>query len=137
MTEEKRPKVGVGVFIKKDGKILMQKRQGAHGEGSWGLPGGHLEFGESEIGCAERETKEELGINITNVVKGPYTNDIFESEDRHYITIFVISDYDGGEIKIMEPDKIIEFGWFDWNELPRPLFLPIINLLKTDFSPFN
>lgn len=137
MSDEKRPKVGVAVFVKKDGKILMQKRKGSHGDGSWSLPGGHLEFGESEMECARREAKEELDIEIYQIVKGPYTNDFFESEDKHYITIFLTADHYEGEIKIMEPEKNTEFGWFSWDDLPQPLFLPIINLLKTDYSPFN
>ena len=33
MTEELKPKVGVGVLIVKDGKILMSRRKNAHGSG--------------------------------------------------------------------------------------------------------
>ena len=47
MTEPKIPRVGVGVIVQRDGRILLGKRLGAHGEGTWALPGGHLEFGES------------------------------------------------------------------------------------------
>jgi 8-oxo-dGTP diphosphatase len=38
--EPNRPKVGVGVFILKDGKVLLAKRKNAHGEGSYAFPGG-------------------------------------------------------------------------------------------------
>jgi len=31
--EIKRPKVGVGVIVIKDGKVLLGKRKGAHGAG--------------------------------------------------------------------------------------------------------
>lgn len=135
--EIKRPKVGVGVFVRKDGRILMQKRQGSHGSGCWSLPGGHLEFAEEVETCARRETKEELDIEITNFSLGPFTNDIFVEEDKHYITLFVVSDYHSGEVKINEPEKTIEFGWFEWGNLPSPLFLPLVNLLKTNFNPFK
>ena len=39
---EERPKVGVGLLIIKDGKVLLAKRKNAHGEGTWGSVGGHL-----------------------------------------------------------------------------------------------
>ena len=46
MAEQKHPKVGVGVIVRKGDKFLLGKRQGAHGEGTWAFAGGHLEFGE-------------------------------------------------------------------------------------------
>jgi len=44
---DKVPRVGLGVLIIKDGKVLLGRRKGAHGEGTWAPPGGHLECGES------------------------------------------------------------------------------------------
>lgn len=42
---EDKPKVrvGIGVFVFKDGKFLMAQRKNAHGDGTWSVPGGHLE----------------------------------------------------------------------------------------------
>lgn len=37
---ENRPKVGIGVFVFRDGKFVMGQRRGSHGEGSWSIPGG-------------------------------------------------------------------------------------------------
>ena len=130
MEEQKRPKVGVGVIVIKDGKVLLGKRKGSHGKGSWSFPGGHLEFNESLEDCARRETMEETGINIKNIRKATYTNDIFLNEGKHYITCFVKADYDSGEVKLMEPDKCEEWGWFEWDKLPEPRFIPLQNLLK-------
>lgn len=131
------PRVGVGVIVMKDSKVLMGKRKGAHGEGTWSFTGGHLEFGETLEGCAQRETLEEAGITISNIHVGPYTNDIHEDEGKHYITLFVLADYAAGEVKLMEPDKFEEWRWFTWNELPQPLFLPIVHLLEQGFNPFT
>ena len=72
-----RPKVGVGVIIVKEGKILLGKRKNAHGEGTWCPPGGHLELGESYEECAKRETFEETGLQIKNLQFITATNDIF------------------------------------------------------------
>jgi len=134
---EQRPKIGVGVIVIKDNKILFQKRKGSHGSGTWCFPGGHLEFNETIEDCAKRETMEEAGITIKNLKMGPFTNDISENEGTHYITLFVIADYDSGEVKAMEPDKCDEWQWCDWNNLPQPLFLPQQNLLKLNFNPFK
>ena len=42
-----RPKVGLGVMVIKDGKVLMCKRKSSHGTGEWAWPGGHVEHVES------------------------------------------------------------------------------------------
>ncbi len=62
--EEKRPKVGVGIIVRKERKILLGKRVGSHGTGRWQFPGGHLEYRESDADCAQRELKEETGLKI-------------------------------------------------------------------------
>jgi len=134
-----RPKVGLGVFIIRDGKVLLGKRKNAHGEGGWCFPGGHLEFNESWEDCAIRETQEETGLEIKNIRFGTTTNDIFKKEDEHYITICMVADYVLGEAKVMEPEKCEEWGWFEWNEkkLPKSLFIPQRNLLKQKFDPIS
>lgn len=136
LQKDRRPKVGVGVFVIKDSKILMLKRKGAHGEGTWSIPGGHLEFGEDPEQTASREVLEETGVSIKNIRKGPYTNDIFEKEDKHYITLFMLSDYESGEAEVKEVDFSEAVEWRNWDNLPAPLFKPLENLLKTGFDPF-
>ncbi len=132
-----RPKVGVGVIIIKDGKVLLGKRKNAHGDGSWSFPGGHLELNESWEDCASRETMEEVGITIKNIRFGAVTNDVFHIEKKHYVTIFMLAEYDSGEITIMEPDKCERWNWFEWDKLPQPLFVPIQNLCKTMYNPIT
>ena len=134
---ENRPKVGLGVFIIKDGKVLLGKRKNSHGGGTWCFPGGHLEFNESWEDCAMRETREETGLEIRNIRFGTITNDIFEKENKHYVTICMVADYVSGEAKIAEPEKCEEWRWFEWNDkkLPKQLFLSQQNLLKQKFDP--
>jgi len=133
--KNRRPNVGTGIFVIRDNKILLGRRIGLHGKDTWGLTGGHLEFGESFEDCARRETYEEAGIQIKNVRLATVTNDIIH--DKHYITLFLISEYCSGEAKIMEPDKFDVWDWFSWSELPGPLFLPLDNLKNSGFDPFN
>jgi len=133
----KRPNVGVGAIILKGNKVLLYKRKNAHGDGTWSFPGGHLEFNESIEDCAKREVMEESGIKIKNVKLGPYTNDVFKKEDKHYVTIYAIAEYQSGDAEIKEPEKCERWNWFTWENLPSPLFLPLKNLLKQNFSPFK
>lgn len=128
-----RPKVGIGVYILNDkGELLLLKRKGAHGEGTWSPPGGHLEMGESFEECAIRETKEETNLEITNLEVVGLTNDIFS--DRHYITIAMKAKRFKGALQIMEADRCEQIDWFPLDHLPKPLFLPLNNFLKENLA---
>lgn len=76
---------------------------------------------------------EETGVTIKRVRFGAVTNDYFKSEGKHYVTIWMLSDYESGENSIKEPDKSVAQGWFDFNSLPSPLFLPWDQLLESEF----
>ena len=126
----KRPHVGVGVLIFKDGLLLLGKRKNSHGSDSWAPPGGHLEFGESFQDCAQREVLEEVGITIKNIRFGTISNDVFIAEDKHYVTIFMIAEYAHGNVQLLEPDKCELWQWCNPTELPQPLFLPLQSVVR-------
>lgn len=134
---QKIPRIGVGVIIIKNNKVLLGKRLNSHGDGTWAFPGGHLEFNETWEECARRETLEETGISIKDIRFAHATNDIFFTEEKHYNTIFMLAHHESGEVKIMEPEKCEKWEWFFWKELPSPLFTPILNLLEAGYSPMN
>lgn len=129
------PRVGVALILEKDGKILLVRRKGAHGEGTWSTPGGHLEFGESPETCAIRETKEEVGVAASAPKFVALTNDVFEKEGRHYITIWMRSTNFTGSPYPAAAEEVTELGWFGWDALPEPLFLPLENLLRKNNFP--
>jgi len=109
--------------------VLLMLRQGAHGAGSWAPPGGHVEFGESLEECAIRETKEETDLDVADVRFRAITNDVFEADGKHYITIWMEATTAAGEPAIKAAEEMTELGWFPWDALPQPLFLPFKNLL--------
>lgn len=113
----------------------MGQRKGAHGEGSWSVPGGHLDYGETIEEAAAREALEETGLRIKNIEIAGFTNDIFKKEKKHYLTIWVTSKWAKGELKINEPDKFLKLAWRDFESLPKPLFLPWKELIKSEFFP--
>jgi 8-oxo-dGTP diphosphatase len=65
-----------------------------------------------------------------------FTNDVFENEQKHYVTIFVKGNYADGDVRVLEPEKCDGWSWFGQDELPEPLFLPIQNLLAKGYVLF-
>jgi 8-oxo-dGTP diphosphatase len=129
-----KPQVGTAMIITKDDKVLLIKRKGPHGKGTWSTPGGHLDFGETLEGCAAREAKEEVGVDVVDICFRAVTNDVFEKTGKHYVTIWM----EGkavGEPMIAAENEVDEIGWFAWDSLPQPLFLPLENLVKENSYP--
>ena len=121
--EEQKPitKIGVGVVVMKDGKILLGKRKGSHGHGEFAGTGGHLEYLKSFADCAKRETFEETGLKIDNVRFLCVTN-LKRYAPKHYVDIGVVADWISGEPRMLEPDKVENWNWYSIDDLPEPLF---------------
>lgn len=119
--DEKNIKVGIGVMIFKDGKILLGKRRWRHGDGEYAFPGGHLEYQQSFEDCAVAETLEEAGMKIKNIRFLCLANTLhyFPRQD---IYIGVIADWESGEPISFENERITGWEWYDINNLPSPLF---------------
>jgi 8-oxo-dGTP diphosphatase len=120
-------KIGCEIFVIKNGEVLMGKRKNIYGAGEWGLPGGHLEYGEKLVEAAKRELKEETGIEAEQLTLNTISDD--PRSDQHYLHIsFVLNNFDG-EVILKEPDKCEEWKFFPLNQLPENIFIghrPII-----------
>lgn len=123
------PRVGVAVFIKKDDKYLLMKRASPHGYGTWAIPGGKLDYGETFEQCSKREIMEEVGVEITNIKFVVANNNLF-ADRKHYITIVMKADWLSGEATIMEPEKCSDLIWCTLEEIPEPLFLPLETFIR-------
>jgi 8-oxo-dGTP diphosphatase len=124
------PKVGTAIIITRDNQVLLMKRKGPHGAGTWSPPGGHLDYGESPEQCAAREAKEEVGVEARDLRFRAVTNDVFEESGRHYITLWLEAGSFSGEPAIIAGKEVEEIGWFAWDALPQPLFLPLENYVN-------
>jgi 8-oxo-dGTP diphosphatase len=142
----KRPGVGLAVILMKNHEVLVGKRKGSHGAGKLSFPGGHLESNETFYDCVVRELYEETGLDYQNynmVSEHPcaLTNDILNKDNKHYVTLFMGAKYRYGDIENKEPKKCEGWEWMDWDELvyetKGKVFLPIKNLIKQGYDPFN
>ncbi len=116
-------------MILKDGKVLLGKRKNAHGAGEYAWPGGHLEYMESFEECAKREVREEAGIEVKNVRFLLLTN-LKTYAPKHYVDVGLVAEWESGEPKVMEPEKLEGWSWYDMNNLPQPLFSTIPSYLE-------
>lgn len=128
-SKEQKPRVGIGVMILKDGKVLLGKRKGSHGKGEYSFPGGHLEHLESFEDCAKRETKEECGIEIKNV-RFQFLYNMTKYTPKHYVHINLLADWKTGEPQVLEPEYSEHWGWYDIDNSPQPLFDAVQLALK-------
>lgn len=128
---QEAPKVGVGIVVVKDGRILLGKRKGSHGAGEWGLPGGKVDPGELPQETAVRELVEEAGLVVDNVRALPWWSaDEFPQDGVSFITLYLIADWVSGEAVIQEPEKCEEWRWCDWDAFPQPSFCGINTLAQ-------
>lgn len=123
--------IGCELLIRQDNTILLGLR-GKHiyGGDTWGLPGGHLEFGERLIEAACREVKEELGAKITpGQLRLATIVDTFKPGGQHHVHVSFELQNPTWEPRVMEAD-CQEWKYFPLDKLPKNLFPPHTEILE-------
>lgn len=104
--------------------LLAQRSTGARDEhGAWDPGSGKLEFGSTVEANILMEVKEEYGCQ-GNIQKILPAHSIFRTMDgasTHWLAVpgFVL--VDRTQVKLMEPTKFSQLGWFRLDSLPKPL----------------
>lgn len=123
-----------GVVHDGKGNILLLKRgPGARDEhGHWDICGGALEFGESIDEALKRETQEELcteALDIDFLVAFD-AHRTQAGQKTHWVALIHAVRVDPATVKIGEPHKIDEIGWFNLATLPSPHHSQFPKVLK-------
>jgi len=117
----------VAALVISQNKLLLGKRFENGIFKGWQCPGGYLNTGETIENSALRICETKAGITIFNSYSGPYSNNIFPS-GKHTTTLYVISkEYTVQSAQIFENPQT-QWRWFDPQNLPETLFLPLLQL---------
>jgi 8-oxo-dGTP diphosphatase len=116
----RRPVVGLAVAARTaDGRWLLIRRADT---GTWALPGGTVEWGETLRATLERELAEEAGVTASTFerVVGVYSRP--DRDPRfHAVTVVVAARVEPPSRPPMNPLEIREARLFREDELPSPL----------------
>lgn len=138
---EERVPVGIGVVVTRaegpEQQVLMIRRFGKHGSGTWAVPGGWVDPGEDPAETCVRELQEEVGIEAKaeDMTLLGYTRDVYEEGLEDICLWFRAERYTG----VPEPKeyKIQEVRWCRWSQLPEPLFASCRNALDKGLIPIS
>lgn len=99
-------------------RVLLLRRTGAHGAGTWGTPGGWLEAGERPVRGACREVWEEVGLNVDadSLDLVGVTNTVFP-EGVTSVCLWYTAYRWIGEARNTNPDRITEIEWWPYRAL--------------------
>lgn len=110
------------LIINRSGELLLVQ----HSDGTWGIPGGLMELGESVEECAIREAKEELGITIRNLnLIGVYSGkELFTKlknghEYYNVVVGYICTQFEG----VLQPDgvEVLDAKFYNPLQLPEKL----------------
>ena len=125
MTQEiNNSKIGVGVFVlnEKNELLLMRRGKKARTEqGSWALPGGKVDPGETAEETAVREIKEEVNLEIKIENELTTYDCTLPNENIRWVTKIFLTKVISGTPQIMEPEKCDGLDWFALDSLPSPI----------------
>jgi ADP-ribose pyrophosphatase YjhB (NUDIX family) len=96
-----RPIVGIGVVVIRGDSVLLCRRGKPPSVGSWTLPGGAQEIGETCEAAARRELAEETGLTVGDLHFCTYVDTVRRDEDGrirfHYTILDFAARWEAGE----------------------------------------
>ena len=113
MAEQLFPEPTVGILIfNPRGELFLMKTHKWHGK--YGVPGGHIELGESAVEAARREAKEETNLEIHTLQFLCWQECVYDEQfwkPCHFIFLDFTARMDEGEVVLN--DEAEEFIWID------------------------
>ena len=129
------PGVGTGLAILRDGKLLLYRRTRPPEAGHWNIVGGKVDHMEHSVDACRREAEEETGLKIGDVNLLTLSEQVFDADRHHWVSVIYCTEDIDGEARVTEPEKLPEFGWFPLDDLPAPLSRFAVDAVKALKAP--
>ena len=126
--------LGVYALIEVRGSIaLILKSRGPY-TGSWDLPGGKIEFGESPVEALTREVQEEVGLRLSSAtlvdalsVRVDFKDEFGEAVELHHLGVIFVCE-------VAEPGKLSHAG--DDEDASEARWITLIEARELALTPF-
>ncbi len=96
-----RPYVGVGIVVFRGDEVLLAQRGKPPNMGSWSIPGGAQELGETVHEAAARELREETGLEVDILGLVDVVDSIRRDDDGdvafHFTLVDMVAEWRAGE----------------------------------------
>jgi 8-oxo-dGTP diphosphatase len=113
--------IDVHLILRRGEEILLgQRRNTGYGDGSWHMPSGHTEDGESATAALAREADEEIGVRI-DPAEIRFVHLLHHRTDSGRIALFFEVTHWHGEPQNREPEKCASWDWFALAGLPADM----------------
>ena len=122
-----------GILIIGGRKVLLAKRSK---DGIYVPPEGEVRPEENQLEAGRRIMGEEIGTEV-KVANFRYLTEIMTPGLPRFT--FLIGNYAGGKIRVtrIRPYKYGRWDWYDWENLPKPLFQPLNAIKDMGHTPFS
>lgn len=133
--QHRNPAPVVSILVVDGDRVLLGKRGGSPGKGTWSFPSGYIDYEEDFLTTAIRETKEETGLDveicsIINIVSS------FVSPTFHFLGIYLLAQVIGGQL--VAGDDLEAADWFPLaGPLPQMGFqedMAILEMVREGFE---
>lgn len=131
-----------GLILNQDNKVLLTQRNEREfplWDGKWGLPGGHLEFGDHPEKRLLKEMKEELGVGVRILNKTPFIASYVLKAEKiiyHGILLCYLCQIIKGQLRIANQENR-DFKWFKPEKINFKDCLPGTDIFLHQFLAQN
>lgn len=115
---------GVKCVIRQGDRVLLVRH--TYGPREWELPGGSVRRGEPPLATAQREIREELGVQIDDWVS---LGEVARALNRRRDTLYCFQAELRERSLELDPVEIARASWFEPDRLPTALARSVVEIL--------